>query len=121
MNLIKRVEEQELACKDFGFYWQNIDQLIDQVTSECREIKEAYDKHDRQHLQEEVGDLLQAAIGLAVFCDLDASETLKKSIDKFQKRMDGVIEFAREDGLETLEGQSFDVMMNYWNRAKNKS
>lgn len=117
-NLFKQIELQERAAKEFGFYWEKIDQILDQVKSECDEVLAAWEKTDRSHLEEEVGDLLQAAISLAVFCDLDAEAVLKASIEKFQKRYDDVVKFAKEDGLEHLQNQSFDRLMDYWNRAK---
>lgn len=54
-------------AKEFGFYWENFSQLIEQIQSECVEIQEAWDKKDIDHLQEEVGDLIQAAISLSIF------------------------------------------------------
>lgn len=117
-DLLKRVEEQELTCKDFGFYWETLDQLIDQITSECKEIKEAFEKGDEVHLQEEVGDLLQAAISLAVFCKLDPHQTLQNSIDKFQRRYEAVVAFAKQDGLSSLANRDFATLMHYWNLAK---
>jgi uncharacterized protein YabN with tetrapyrrole methylase and pyrophosphatase domain len=117
-NPLKKIEELETTARQFGFYWENIDQLIDQIQSECAEVKEAWQKNDRPHLQEEVGDLLQAAVSLAVFCNLDPHVTLVESIEKFQKRYDQVVQLAKEDGKEHLRNQPFDVLMNYWNRAK---
>jgi uncharacterized protein YabN with tetrapyrrole methylase and pyrophosphatase domain len=118
--LLKKVEEQEIAAKDFGFYWENFEQLIEQVQSECKEVQEAFGNNDRVHLEEEVGDLIQAAIALAVFLEIDPHDALKKGIDKFQKRYDAVVEFAQEDGHKTLHEQPFEVLMHYWNRAKKK-
>jgi uncharacterized protein YabN with tetrapyrrole methylase and pyrophosphatase domain len=117
-SLIKLVEKQETECQEFGFYWESIDQLIEQIISECREIKEAHEKNDKVHLQEEVGDLLQAAVSLAVFLKLDPEETLAKSIKKFQKRFDALVEFAKQDGHATLENQPLEVLMKYWHQAK---
>jgi tetrapyrrole methylase family protein/MazG family protein len=85
------------------------------------EIEEAWSKGDAQHLQEEIGDLIQASISLAVFCKLDPHETLSKSIQKFQNRYDSVVQLAKEDGLTHLHQQPFDIMMDYWNRAKIKN
>lgn len=116
--LLKKVEKQELAAKDFGFYWENFHQLIEQIQNECIEIQEAWDKEDTSHLQEEVGDLIQAAVSLAVFCKLDPHETLSKSIEKFQRRYDAVVQLAQSDGHENLHKQSFDKLMHYWNQAK---
>ena len=119
--LLKQVEDQEIAAKQFGFYWENIQQLIEQIQSECVEVQEAWEKNDRTHLQEEVGDLIQAAISLAVFCQLDPHETLRKSIEKFQKRYAAIVKFAQEDGYAHLHQQPFELLMHYWNRAKKES
>lgn len=116
--LLKRVEKQEIAAHEFGFSWEHIDQLIKQIRDECCEIEEAWQKGDRAHLQEEIGDLLHAATALAVFCKLDPHETLLKSIEKFQKRFDLVVQLAQSEGHTTLHEQPFDVLMHYWDRAK---
>lgn len=119
--LLKQVEKQEIAAKEFGFYWENFSQLMEQVQNECIEIQEAWDNEDINHVQEEVGDLIQAAISLAIFCGLDPRETLSKSIDKFQKRYDVVVQLAQSDGHENLQSQPFKTLMDYWNRAKIKT
>lgn len=116
--LFKRVEEQEMTAKQFGFYWEHIGQLLDQICSECKEVEESWHKNDRVHLQEEVGDLLQATVSLAVFCRLDPHETLRMSIDKFQKRYDAVVKLAKLDGYDNLQQQPFEVLLHYWKRAK---
>lgn len=118
--LLKRIEQLELEAKKFGFYWENFSQLIEQVQSECREVQEAWQLNEPLLLQEEIGDLIQAAISLAVFCHLDPHETLLKSIEKFQGRYDAVVEMARNDGHESLQKQSFEILMNYWKRAKSQ-
>ena len=116
--LLKRIEELETIAHQFGFYWGHIHQLIEQIQSECREVEEAWQKNDRSHLQEEIGDLMQAAVSLAIFCGFDPHETLLKSIEKFEKRYEVVVELARRDGHENLQHQSIEVLMDYWNRAK---
>jgi len=116
--LLKQVENLELEAQKFGFYWENFHQLIEQIQSECVEIEDAWHKGDSSFLQEEIGDLIQATISLAVFCKLDPHETLLKSIAKFQRRYQAVVQLARNDGYNHLHEQPFDVLMKYWNRAK---
>jgi len=115
---LAKAKELELESKNFGFYWENIDQIIDQVTSECREVVEAYNSGDKEHLEEEVGDLVHAAISLTVYCGFDPKKTLQKSVAKYEKRYRSVVEFAKNDGYETLQGMDFDTLMKYWNKAK---
>lgn len=117
-DLLKKVEKQELDAKEFGFYWETIEQLFEQISSECREIEEAHRKGDKAHLQEEIGDLMSAAVSLAIFCGMCPSDTLKKSIDKFQKRYDTLVHLVKEDGRKDLKNQPFEVLMDYWNQAK---
>lgn len=116
--LLKRVEKQEFEAQKFGFYWENFNQLIEQIQSECIEIQDEWNKENPSFLQEEVGDLIQAAISLAIFCKLDPHETLLKSIEKFQRRYDAVVQMAKSDGYDNLHNQSFELLMSYWNRAK---
>ena len=119
--LLKQVEKQELEAQEFGFYWENFHQVIQQIQSECLEVQEAWEKEDFLHLQEEIGDLIQAAVSLAVFCKLDPHKTLLKSIEKFQRRYDTVVQLACNDGYENLHKQSLEILMSYWNRAKLKT
>lgn len=117
-EVFKKVEEQEKAAKAFGFYWENIDQLLEQIHSECVEVKEAYEKKHKEHLEEEIGDMLQAAMSLAIFCEIDAEKALFKSIDKFQQRYQTLVNLTKKDGLKHLHQQPVEVLMNYWTEAK---
>ena len=117
-DLLKRIEIQEETAKEFGFYWEDLNQLLEQIQSECSEIQEAYQKNDLDHLEEEVGDLLLAAVSLSIFCRLDPKETLLKSSDKFQGRYDRLVSLVQQDGHHTLRGKSLKVLLSYWERAK---
>jgi tetrapyrrole methylase family protein/MazG family protein len=117
-NVFKKIEEQEMVARQFGFYWETMEQLTEQIQSECLEIKEAMQKNDHSHLEEEIGDLLQAAISLAIFCEINPEKALLKSIEKFQKRYDRLVALARQDGRENLQNEKMEVLMSYWKRAK---
>src|SRR5262245_3883873 len=117
-EVFKRVFEQEKESKEFGFYWEGIDQIIEQIKSECDEVKEAWLKGDRAHLEEEMGDLLNAAVCLSIFCRLEAEEALLKNTDKYEGRFRRLVKLVKQDGLENLKGKSIDVLLGYWRRAK---
>ncbi len=118
LNLLKKTEELELMSKEYGFYWENLTQIMEQIRSECDEVEEAYGRNDRPHLQEEIGDLIHAALSLTVFCGMDPFETLQKSTSKYENRFRKLQEFAQKDGLKNLRGASFKTLMDYWNKAK---
>lgn len=117
-DLLEKVTDQELKAKAFGFYWETIEQLLEQIRNECNEIEEAWASGDKKHLQEEIGDVLLASASLAIFCGMSPTETLKKSIEKFQGRYDALVELVQKDGRKDLKNQSFDLLMDYWKRAK---
>lgn len=120
-NLLKHVVDLEIEAKQFGFYWEKIEDLVEQIRSECLEIEEAFQKGDKKHLQEEIGDVILAAISLAIFCNYDPEITLKNSIEKYKKRYHSLVKIAKEDGHQHLRNQSMDVLMDYWNKAKKEN
>ncbi|MFA6915006.1 MAG: MazG nucleotide pyrophosphohydrolase domain-containing protein [Parachlamydiales bacterium] len=117
-DVFKRLEKDENEAKEYGFYWKNINQILSQVQSECREVQEAWNNNDKESLKSEIGDLLLASMSVAIFCGLDLQETLLKSADKFQDRFRTVLKLAKDDGYDNLQDQPFEVLINYWNRAK---
>jgi len=118
MDILKKVMKLENDAKEFGFAWESINQIIEQIQSECQEVLEAHKNNDKIHLQEEIGDLLHAAVCLAIFCEISPLEVLDQSREKLQKRYDIVVSLAKKDGLKDLKNQPLDVLMSYWNRAK---
>ncbi len=123
MNLLEKTTQLEQEADDFGFSWENHDQIIQQIQSECLEINahltNLVDNSDNTKLQEEIGDLLHATFSLCFFCQFDPEETLEKAILKFERRLNAVKQIAKRQGLTTLKGYSFTELMTIWEQAKN--
>lgn len=122
MNLLDKVTALEHEAAEFGFQWETTDQLMAQIQSECIEITEHLNSthENRAALQEEIGDLLHAVFSLCVFCKLDPEETLMKTLEKFQRRLQAVKAIAEEQQLPHLQGKSFDELMVIWKIAKDR-
>lgn len=121
MDVFRHLEALELEAKSFGFYWESPLQILQQMVSECDEIRENLEQVSTQSastLQEEIGDLLHAAFSLCVFRGFSTEETLKNAVDKFEKRFTAVKQLAISQGYSTLHGVSFDVLMALWEQAK---
>lgn len=122
MDLLEKVAVLEADAAAFGFRWETTEQIVAQIESECIEVREhlitGYDPAKHVELQEEIGDLLHAVFSLAVFCKMNPRDTLAKTLDKFERRMDGVKEIAAARGLTDLNGYSFDELMSVWDEAK---
>lgn len=121
-DLLYQVQALEQAADDFGFSWENPQQIMAQILSECEEIqvhlKANSEQTNTQELQEEIGDLLHAVFSLAVFCQFNPKKTLEKTLSKFENRLTRVKQLAYSQGLCNLKGQPFDELMRFWNQAK---
>ena len=117
-SIFSKIADQEKIALEFGFYWNNIQQLLEQIKSECEEVKEAYIKNDITHLKEEVGDLISATISLSIFLDIDPETVLQQYIIKFQKRYNQLVQLVKQDGLTNLKNQPMEVLLAYWDRSK---
>lgn len=119
MDLFDKVISLDKAATDFGFTWEHHSQLVEQLLSECEEVKEVIDHpHLREHLEEELGDLIFTAIALCVYCKFDPKTTLDKSLDKFQIRFQALKEITAKQGLMTLHQQPMSVLKQFWDKAK---
>lgn len=118
MDVLKQLVSLENQATAFGFKWENPQQIMAQIQSECDEINVHLKDKDQAKLQEEIGDLMHAVFSLSVFCKIDPQETLAGSVDKFARRFKAVQQLAREQGFESLENQSFEKIMLLWDKAK---
>lgn len=104
---------------DYGFEWSHYSQPLQQIIRECEEVQDAMEKGEGpERIEEEVGDIMNAAVSLCLFLGLSPEAVLLKSTQKFEKRMDEVRRQAEVEGLSSLKGQSMDVLERFWKNAK---
>ncbi len=118
MNIFERLKNAEDNANDFGFSWPNADIILDQITSEVTEVRSAIKDETSDRIKEEIGDLLHATLSLCVFLNFDQEEILNLTISKFEKRLLKVKELSQAQGYETLKGEHFDILMQFWKQAK---
>lgn len=118
MGTLKKLTALEHAAANFGFKWETANQIMSQIRSECLEIEVHLQDGKQSKLQEEIGDLIHAVFSLCLFCEFDPKNTLEKSVDKFERRFNAVQQLAHDHGLKTLNGKSFDELMDFWEKAK---
>ncbi len=119
MKILKKLIHLENEAANFGFKWENAKQIMAQIRSEIDEIEVHLENpNEKNKLQEEIGDLLHAVFSLCIFCKFDASETLQNSIEKFERRFRETQKLAKNQRLVDLNGQSFEKLMAFWNKAK---
>lgn len=97
-----------------GFEWQNIDGVWEKFYEEFAEFKEALTTQDKQHQQEELGDLLFTLTNIARWYDLDCSEALDGTNRRFIARLSKIESFADRPLCE----YSLDELDTLWKQAK---
>ncbi|HIV62877.1 MAG TPA: nucleoside triphosphate pyrophosphohydrolase [Candidatus Butyricicoccus avistercoris] len=107
-SLIRAEKIQKKAAKA-GFDWQNVNQAIDKVREELDEIQNA----NENTINEEVGDMLFAAVNVARILKVEPEQALEKASDKF------IVRFERVEKTEkNLADLSFDELLSLWKQAK---
>ncbi len=98
-----------------GFDWPDAAMAMDKVEEEAAELRQALT--DNTNVEEELGDLLFAAVNVARLRGLDPEETLMRATDKFRRR------FARvEDAAgDKLQDMGIEEMIALWKQAKEEA
>jgi MazG family protein len=81
-----------------GFDWDNTDGIFDKMREETSEIQHALKSGHQQKVEEELGDLLFAAVNLARFLHVDPEIALKSANAKFVRRFHIMECLAAESG-----------------------
>ncbi len=100
-----------------GFDWDAVEGIFDKMREESAELRGALETNDRPKIEEELGDLLFAAVNLARFLKVDPEIALKNANIKFLRR------FREMERLASESGRSFAnvpraEMEALWDSAK---
>ena len=118
-NLPALVRAQRLQQKASyaGFDWDEVEQVWDKVHEEIQELKDAQSNEAKDHIAEEIGDVLFAVVNLARYLDIPAEDALRKTNQKFTSRFSKVEEGIKAQGKE-LEDVTLEEMDAIWEMAK---
>ncbi len=121
-NLPALVRAQRLQQKASyaGFDWDEVEQVWDKVHEEIQELKDAQSNEAKDHIAEEIGDVLFAVVNLARYLDIPAEDALRKTNQKFTSRFSKVEEGIKAQGKE-LEDATLEEMDAIWEMAKEKN
>ena len=100
-----------------GFDWEDSAGVIAKMQEERAELETALRGAGRQKIEEEMGDLLFAAVNLSRFLHVDPEIALKKANVKFSRRFRAMEARARESGRE-FKNLSRKEMEALWDATK---
>jgi len=107
-------QEIQRRVAQVGFDWADIDGVIEKLTEEVNEFKQA-DSQERK--AQEFGDLLFTLANIARRLEIDLEAALREANQRFYRRFTYMEEVCRQRGLNFGE-LSFDDQNTLWDEAK---
>ncbi len=114
--LTRAVKLQARAAR-VGFDWPSVDQVLDKMVEECRELVEARDILGPAAQAEEFGDLLFVMANLARHMGIDPEAALRAANGKFIRRFGRIEDWLGEADRRPADSDLAE-MDALWNRAK---
>lgn len=114
--LTRALKLQEKAGR-VGFDWNDARAVLDKIREETAEVSEALETGGLSAIQDEVGDLLFAAVNLARHAGVDPEAALRGTNAKFTRRF-GYVEAALAAQGKRPQEASLEEMEALWVEAK---
>ena len=109
---LMRAEKVQSKARKAGFDWDNIEPVLDKVNEEADELRAA--AHGDGDPEEELGDLLFAAVKAGAFLGLDSELALHAACEKFIRRF-RLVEEAADRPMTEMGNGELDAL---WKKAK---
>ncbi len=100
-----------------GFDWPDLSGVRQKLDEEFSELEQALKAEDVESIQEEVGDLLFAALNVARFVQIDPETALNRASRKFVGRFQNMERHFSEKG-RNLKDVRLDEMEDVWQKLK---
>jgi len=115
---LMRAEKVQKKAADVGFDWPNALEALPKVLEEAGEVLEAL--KSGQGLEEELGDLLFAAVNVARLSKIQPELALEGATQKFVKRFEATERLIAGDG-KRMQDMTLPEMDAYWDRVKREN
>lgn len=114
--LLRAQKLQKKAAK-VGYVWPDSESAFKKLEEEIAEFKEALDEDDKDHQEEEFGDLLYCLVNFGRMKGLNAEEALRKANKKFIKRFEGMEADCVQNGLD-FKNLNLEEKLALWQKQK---
>lgn len=120
-SILYALNVQKKASR-LGFDWKEASLVLAKLEEELSELKKAYEEYkngdlDIASVEEELGDVLFAAINFARLAKIDPEFSLRKVTEKFVNRVKLAEELAEKEGVNFSE-LTVEELDRFWELAK---
>lgn len=105
-----------------GFDWNDPIPALQKLKEEVSEVERVLENElkNKEKIEDEIGDLLFAAVNVARLAGIDAEMALRRAVRKFVIRFKAIEEIARQQG-KSLDEMSLEEMDAIWEAIKLRS
>jgi tetrapyrrole methylase family protein / MazG family protein len=108
---LARAAKVQRRAAGWGFEWRSPELAMEKLREEVDELEDAGD--DPERADEELGDVLLAAVAVARRLGLDAESSLRRATAKFAERYERTSALAADRGLDMEEMAGEDLLALY--------
>lgn len=112
---LTRASKLQSKTAKAGFDWEDASPALDKLSEELEELQSAVE--EGSNIEEELGDLLFAAVKVGRFFQVDGELALQKACEKFIRRFRRVEQLA-QGPLDRLDIPALEAL---WRRAKEEA
>jgi uncharacterized protein YabN with tetrapyrrole methylase and pyrophosphatase domain len=110
----QRLQDQAAAL---GFDWTTLPPVLDKLSEESAELREAIADGHPAHISHELGDVLFTLVNLARFLKLDTEQALQQAASRFDQRLSQMQRDMDATG-EQWTSLSLEELEQRWQQAK---
>lgn len=116
---LEEAYEIQKKLRKVGFDWENTEGVISKIKEELNEVEEAIREDDRDHTEEEIGDLLFSVVNLARYLSLRPNTAMMRANRKVRARFQKLFDLARIRDIP-IDKNHVDQMNDLWEEIKAK-
>jgi ATP diphosphatase len=114
---LSRAQKLQKRAAGKGFDWQYLNQVVEVVREELKELEAEIAVDDKAAIEDELGDLLFSCVNLARHLDVDPERALRQANGKFQRRFQAMEELAQRADNDFSQ-LTTDKMEQLWVEVK---
>jgi MazG family protein len=115
---LMRAHKLQKRAQDVGFDWPDVSGAFAKTREEIAEVEAALQTGDRDHLEEELGDLLFALVNIVRLLGFKAEHSMRHANDKFERRFRRMEQVLAAQGHRDLQHLELHVMEAAWEAVK---
>lgn len=116
-NIYSEAVKIQKKASNEGFDWDNYEQVIEKLYEEIEEFKNAETIDSKK---DELGDILFVVLHLSNFFNIDPSESLMGTVDKFNYRFSYVKKMMKKNNYK-MNKTNLEIMEKFWKDAQKKN